>query len=256
MVSTHKLLSHLSKRFPKRLAKQYQDKVGLMVGRLPKDISRIYLALDLEEMNLAEVATYRPDIIITHHPFVYGTRRDIKAKDLKKNALIEAIESLKIPVYSFHTNFDEGPGGMNDALAEALGLVAIKPLVGDPMARGGQLVTPMSINDFAAYAKDRFNAPYGLLINRGKPLIGSVAIVGGGGSRSHGIAQAEGYDIYISGDAPHHVRRRIVNENYNYLDLPHEIESIFLPRMEKLLLEIDGTLQIKKAALQVPPSVV
>ena len=30
----------------------------------------------------------------------------------------------------------------------------------------------------------------------------------------------------------------------NYLDLPHEIEKIFMPQMKKLLLEMDDSLEI------------
>ena len=39
-----------------------------------------------------------------------------------KKLLCEEIDKLGIPVYSFHTNFDAGEGGMNDALCEALHL--------------------------------------------------------------------------------------------------------------------------------------
>ncbi|MFA5503551.1 MAG: hypothetical protein WDA35_04150, partial [Bacilli bacterium] len=49
---------------------------------------------------------------------------------------------------------------------------------------------------------------------------------------------------YLSGDAPHHVRRDIVTSNYNYLDLPHEIEKIFLVTMKDILLSYDSSLEI------------
>ena len=71
-----------------------------------------------------------------------------------------------------------------------------------------------------------------------------IGIVGGGGSRDWVVARDEGCDIYISGDAPHHVRRSIVNEKLNYLDLPHEVEKIFMPTMKKILLSLDPTLEI------------
>jgi putative NIF3 family GTP cyclohydrolase 1 type 2 len=49
---------------------------------------------------------------------------------------------------------------------------------------------------------------------------------------------------FISGDAPHHVRRDIVLREYNYLDLPHEIERIFISQMGKILKEIDADLEV------------
>ena len=62
--------------------------------------------------------------------------------------------------------------------------------------------------------------------------------------RDYVIALEEGCDIYISGDAPHHVRRGIVTDNFNYLDMPHEIEHIFMPQMKKVLLGIDSSLEV------------
>ena len=68
-------------------------------------------------------------------------------------------------VYSMHTNFDEGENGMNDALASALGLIDVKPLLGNGMARGGFLPSAMKISDFAAYAVEKLDAKYGLLVS-------------------------------------------------------------------------------------------
>jgi len=251
MITTSSLLARLSKRFPKRLALQYEKYIGLMAGKLPKEVGRIYLALDFEEMIFEDALAFKPDLIITHHPFVYGTRHFIKTTDERKDAFIEKVEAAGLAVYSMHTNFDEGRGGMNDALTEALDLREVKPLLGDPMARGGKLPHPMTIAEFAAYAKKRLGAEYGLLLPYGKPIVETAAIVGGGGSKGYAQAMKEGYDVFISGDMPHYTRRTIINLGYNYLDLPHEIESIFLPQMEKILLEIDPSLIIKKAPLQV-----
>ena len=74
---------------------------------------------------------------------------------------------------------------------------------------------------------------YGLLLNYGKKMIKTVAIVGGGGSKYYKDAMLDGADIYISGDCPHHVRRDIITSNFNYLDLPHEIEKIFMDKKNK-----------------------
>ncbi len=226
------------------------DRVGHMVGSLPLYVGRIYLALDLDTTNFDDMQSFKPDLVITHHPFVYGTKKDVRKNDPKRWAFIEKVAATGACVYSFHTNFDGGRGGMNDALAAKLGLIDIKPLDGDAMARGGRLPYPMAVHEFATMAKQQLGADFGLLVSFGKPTVNSAAIIGGGGSRSFGFALAEGYDIYISGDAPHHVRRAIMTEGYNYLDLPHEIEGIFEFQMEKILLEIDAGLTIKKAPAQ------
>lgn len=244
MIKTKTLLAKLAKRFPKRLAAQYHDFVGLMCGQLPGSISKVFLCLDMDASLLELVRSERPDVIISHHPFIYGTLYRVLKNDAKKKALVEELAHLNIPVLSFHTNFDEGNGGMNDALAAALNLKDIHPLQGATMARAGRLENPMLVEAYAKLAKKQLNVPYGLLIAQGKPIIETVAIIGGGGSSSYSVAQAEDIDLYISGDAPHHIRRGIVLDGYNYLDLPHEIEKIFMPTMREIILSIDPLMEI------------
>ena len=256
MIEMNVILRKLAKSFPKRIAKMNHDHVGLMTGKKPDKVQKIFLCLDLDWEVLPLVKEYKPDVIITHHPFIYGTRAMVLKHDENRRMLVEEIDGLGIPVYSFHTNFDTGKGGMNDALSNALGLKNIYAPVKDPMMRIGELETPLSVVEFAKKAKTVFNVSYALLINSGAEIIKKVGIVGGGGSRGWRLAQEEGCDIYISGDAPHYVRRDVVNANYNYLDMPHEIEKIFMPTMKNILLDIDSTLEVMAVDHEKSPQVI
>lgn len=255
-MNTRTLLLKLSKRFPKRIAKYNHDRVGLMTGKLPREINKIFLCLDCDKEVLPLIKEFKPDLVLTHHPLIYGTRHFILTHDEEKRLLVEELDRLGIPVYSMHTNFDTGRGGMNDALLEALGLLDIKASEKDPMMRGGRLSQPMDVEEFAKFATKTFNVDYSLLINKGKKMVETVAIIGGGGSRRWSLAQKEGYDIFISGDAPHYVRRDINIYGYNYLDMPHEIEKIFMPQMKKILLEMDSSLIIEMADHEKLPLVI
>lgn len=243
-MKTKIMLNKLAKRFPKWIAKQNHDHVGLMTGNLPEEVHRILLCLDMDWELLPQVKEIKPDMVISHHPFIFGTKYQVFKRDLRKKELSEIMDGMNIPVYSFHTNFDSGKGGMNDALAEALNLENIYAPEKNPMMRIGELNKAMDIEEFAKFAKQKFNVEYGLLVNYGPKEIKKIGIIGGGGSRCWTLAKLEGCDIYISGDAPHYVRRDVVNEEYNYLDFPHEIEKIFMPTMKKILLEMDPTLEI------------
>ena len=243
-MNTKLLLRKLATRYPKRLAKIYHDHVGLMTGKLPEEVRKIVLCLDFDYEVLPLIKENKPDLIITHHPFIYGTKYRVFKWDKLKEQLCNEIDALGVPVYSMHTNFDAGKGGMNDALVEALGLINIRTTEKDACMRIGELEEAMPVEEFAKFAKAKLDMDYGLLIAEGNQNIKTVGIIGGGGSRDWPIARDEGCDIYISGDAPHHVRRAIVNEKFNYLDLPHEVEKIFMPQMKKVLLSIDPTLEI------------
>lgn len=241
-----KLFRELAKRFPKSI-KSRGDRVGLMTGKLPDQINSILLCLDFDEEVLTLVKTMKnkPDLILTHHPFIYGTRARVLSHNEIKARVCGEIDKMGIPVYSMHTNFDAGRDGMNDALAEALGLKNIRSLELCKMARGGELENPMEIHEFALYANKCLGLEYSHLINGGTKTIKTVAIIGGGGSREFPLAQKEGYDIYISGDIPHHARRDVLAAKYNFLDAFHEIERIFMPQMKKILLGIDPTLKVE-----------
>lgn len=256
MIEMNKVLRRIAKDFPKRYAKANHDRVGLMTGKKPDKIQKVFLSLDMDWEVLPLVKEFKPDVIITHHPLIYGTRARVLKADESKKQLVEEIDRLGIPVYSFHTNFDTGKGGINDSLAEALGLTNVYAPEKDIMMRIGELPNQMEAVEFAKKAKTDFHVDYALLINSGAKNIKKVGIVGGAGSRGWRLAREEGCDIFISGDAPHHVRRDIVNAQYNYLDMPHEIEKIFMPAMKKILLEVDPTLEIKTVDHEKLPKVI
>ncbi len=243
-MNTKSLLNKLGKRFPKKYAKMNHDFVGLMTGKLPNEVHKIVLCLDCDWEIFPQIEKEKPDLVLTHHPLVYGLRSKVFKRDPSKKELCDALDRINVPVYSMHTNFDTALGGMNDALAEALHLKDVKVIENNIMMRGGRLETPMDIEEFAKYAIKCLNVNYSLLINKGSKTVERVAIIGGAGSGYWPVAKEAGYDIFISGDVPHHVRREIVNAKYNYLDMPHEIEKIFVPTMKKLIHELDESIEI------------
>ncbi len=255
-MKTRSLLVKLSKQFPKRIAKKYHDYVGLMIGPLKEEVHKVLLCLDFDEQILDKALLFKPDLIITHHPFFYGSKVKILKFDEKKAYLNKVLTENNIPLYSMHTNFDEGREGMNDALSAALGLENVYAPEQDLVMRIGNLKEKMTIEEFCAYAKNKLRVDYGLLVQGNDHNIKKVGIIGGGGSRSYVTALNEGCDIYISGDAPHYVRRDIILQKFNYLDVPHEVEHIFMPQMEKILHSFDPSLEILALDHETMPKVI
>lgn len=245
-MKTRSLILKLARLFPKSLAKRHEDYVGVMVGPLPMITNKILLCLDLDEEVMEVVRKTKPDLIVTHHPFFYGSKLKILRLDEKKRSIHDELTKMKIGVYSLHTNFDEANNGMNDALSTALELQDVYAPLLEPMMRIGRLNKIMKAQDFVKFAIGKFNLDYGLLIGNKEKIISRVAIIGGGAGRINyiEIARHEKADIYISGDAPHYVRRHVVNENYTYLDLPHEMEKIFMSKMKEIINEIANDIEI------------
>lgn len=249
-METKKLIRKLSKKFPKSIARKYHDFPGLQIGKLRGDTKCILLCLDFDDevLNIMKNKNIlnKVDLIITHHPFIFGTYAKVLNSDSIKKELTNKMLNYDIPIYSYHTNFDEGIDGMNDALAEKLELVDITRIENAPIGRKGTLLNPMNINDFAKYATKKLNVEYSRLINYGVKTIKTVGIVGGAGWYLYKEAMLDNCDIFISGDIPHHGRREILLSNYNFLDMPHEIEKIFINKMESNIKEIDSSIEIIK----------
>lgn len=245
-METSLLLKKLGRMFPKRIAKQYHDYVGLMLGKLPKEVKSVLLCLDYDEFVFAKIQNekLKPDLIIAHHPFIYGTKKDVFLHDPKKKELYEASEKAGLCVYSIHTNFDQGRGGMNDTLALKLKLQNIQPLVNEPMARGGFLEEALDAEQFVRYVKEHLKVKTVRFIRGNNQLMKRVALIGGSGAGYFRIAQDEGYDVFISGDVRHNVRRDVLRYQFNYLDVPHEVERVFMIRMAEILTDFDPNIQI------------
>lgn len=98
-----------------------------MVGNPAAPVSRIMVALDGGADALAAAIGDGCQLLLTHHPFIFHPLKKISAADPSGQHIIDAIKN-DLAVISLHTNYDIAAGGMNDALAAALGLGSCRPL--------------------------------------------------------------------------------------------------------------------------------
>ena len=149
-MDSKKLIKKLWKKFPLKLAKKYHDYVGLMVSKIKDETNKIIVCLDVNNDVIDLAIKENADLIISHHPFIYGKKKYVLLDEYKLN-MYKRLEEACIPVYSFHTNFDEGVDGMNDSLLRALNLNDIRPIPNLEIGRMGELNYPMSIKDFTFF---------------------------------------------------------------------------------------------------------
>ncbi|MBB5324739.1 dinuclear metal center YbgI/SA1388 family protein [Anoxybacillus tepidamans] len=118
----------LFERFaPKHLAME-GDPIGLQIGTLNKPIHTVMIALDVLEEVVDEAIEKNVDLIIAHHPPLYRPLKQI-VTDQAQGRIVEKCMKHDITVYAAHTNLDIAQGGVNDWLAEALGLQEVDVLV-------------------------------------------------------------------------------------------------------------------------------
>src|SRR5262245_11392039 len=103
------------------------DNVGLLVGDRKAMVQKILTCLTLTEEVATEAATTQAQMVITHHPILFrGAKR--LTTDSAEGRTILKLAGAGIAVYSSHTCFDDGPGGINDQITSLLGMSNIRPL--------------------------------------------------------------------------------------------------------------------------------
>jgi dinuclear metal center YbgI/SA1388 family protein len=105
---------------PKNLAME-GDKIGLQIGNLGKKVHNVLIALDVLDEVVEEAIAKDVQLIIAHHPLIFRPLQRITSED-PAGRLIEKLIKHDIAVYAAHTNLDVAKGGVNDLLADALGL--------------------------------------------------------------------------------------------------------------------------------------
>lgn len=126
----------LEKWVPKSLAEP-EDRIGLQLGTLNKPVHKVLIALDVSEDVVAEAIEHKVDLIIAHHAIIYRPLKDLRT-DSSAGRVYEQCLKHDIAVYITHTNLDVAPGGINDMMADALGLqqrTFIKEVVEDKLCK-------------------------------------------------------------------------------------------------------------------------
>jgi dinuclear metal center YbgI/SA1388 family protein len=120
------LLGIINKIAPSALAESW-DNVGLQVGNPSSLTSRIMVALDAGKEAIEAAITSQCQLLLTHHPFLFHSIKKISFADPLGDLIVRAIKN-DLAIISLHTNYDLADGGVNDLLAESLGLTSSAPL--------------------------------------------------------------------------------------------------------------------------------
>jgi len=115
---------------PLKLAQDW-DNVGLLIGDSQKDVNNILLTIDITRDVVAEAKKLKTDLIIGYHPVIWDALKKITA-DGPTGVVYDLIRS-GIAVFAIHTALDSAVGGVNDGLAEIVGIVNGEP-IGDYVA--------------------------------------------------------------------------------------------------------------------------
>ncbi|HRH60576.1 MAG TPA: Nif3-like dinuclear metal center hexameric protein, partial [Chitinophagaceae bacterium] len=98
------------------------DNAGLLTGNIIWECTGILCTLDATEEVVMEAAKKNCNLVVAHHPIIFGGLKKITGKNYVERAVIAAIKN-DIAIYAIHTNLDNVLHGVNNRMADKLGLI-------------------------------------------------------------------------------------------------------------------------------------
>lgn len=192
---------------------QYQesyDNAGLIIGDPEKEVNRALVCLDSTEAVIDEAIRKGCQLVIAHHPIIFGGLKKITGKNYVERTVIKAIK-YDIAIYAIHTNLDNIMAGVNAKIAEKLELkdtqiLSPKDVQTEQIGAGmiGTLRKTMDEMAFLKFVKEKMQAD---CIRHTQTLgkkIEKVAVCGGSGSFLLEEAIRQKADVFITGDFKYH----------------------------------------------------
>jgi len=218
-MNAKQLYQKFEERIPSDLRESWDNDGVMCLPDGSSEIVRALVALDVTE-EIVDYAIERGfDLIVSHHPLVFKPLSSIDEENHIARKLIKLICS-GITVFSFHTRADKLVGGVNDRLADILGMYDAEPFGDGDLGRIGTIDEPMEIQDFAYRVKQLIGAD-AVRYADGFSDVHKVAVVGGDGKGYVKAAIDAGADTFLSGRIGYNVMEEATEMGINLIEAGH-----------------------------------
>jgi len=159
------IAEQIEKIVPLKLAQDW-DNVGLLIGDVQKNVKNILLTIDITAEVVAEAKKLKTDLIVSYHPAIWDGLKKITTEG--PGSTVHELIRSNIAVFSIHTALDVVTGGVNDGLAEIIGIEDGKPIgdyVADPEEDNYKLVVFVPAESLAEVSNAVFAAGAGAIGN-------------------------------------------------------------------------------------------
>ncbi|WP_040286629.1 Nif3-like dinuclear metal center hexameric protein [Sporosarcina koreensis] len=233
-VNGHEIIQLFESWSPRRLAME-GDPVGLHIGRLNRRVEKVLVTLDVNEQVVEEAIGRGAALILAHHPPLFRPAKHIWT-DTPQGRMIELCLKNDISVYTAHTNLDIAIGGVNDLLAQKLGLADLEILqkteegTGEAMGLGrvGKLPDNMTLREFAEHVKECLDVPMVRVVGDTERTVRKVGVLGGDGNKYIHAAKRAGSDVLVTGDMYYHTAQDAEAIDLCIVDPGHNVEKVMI----------------------------
>lgn len=206
------------------------DNVGLLIGDAEREVHKILVMLDFDKQGLDEALEVGADMIITHHPAILS-----KLSNITDPLYLQLIEN-KITLCSMHTNLDSADQGVNQVLAETLGLYDIEPVNFDGLLSRVGYVDECTLGEFIQTVKLALDIEHVRYVGSKRNVVKKIAVLGGSGADFIPNAKLENCDVYVTADVKYHQAQTAHKIGINVIDAGHfETENPVIYKVARYL---------------------
>ena len=172
------------------------DNTGLLVGNENSKVKKVMLSLDVTGDVIDEAIKENVDLVITHHPLIFEGVKSVTVDTLLYKAVSSGISFI-----ASHTCLDIAKDGVNDCLANAVGIKNITSVEEEPFLKIGE-VEEKTEDEFVSLLKEKLNC--NVLYNATGNNIKKVAFCSGSGGDLYALAKMYNADALLTGEAKYH----------------------------------------------------
>ena len=240
------IMEKIENVYPKDAALSW-DNVGLLAGRDDKEVRKIYVALDATDEVVEDVICQKADMLVTHHPLIFGGMKQINNRDFIGRRLLQLLGN-DISYYAMHTNYDvcrmaELAGnllGLNDTEVLDVTGMRIQPETGEEYPEGigeiGSWQKPVTLKECCDKVKKAYGVPQVKVFGDLAQQVSRIALCPGSGKSVITQSLAKKADVLITGDIGHHEGIDAVAQELAIIDAGHYgLEKIFVPYLQEYL---------------------
>ena len=218
MATVADILAFLDTLAPRSLKMDW-DNCGLLCGRPGREVRRILVALDPFDTVIDEAIRVKADLLVTHHPLIFRNGLMAVNEDTEAGRCVLKLVENGIAAINAHTNLDIAPGGINDVLAQTLGLKGIETIGEEGLLRRG-IVPAQPLPQFLTHVKQALGCDGLRYVEVGRP-VATVAVGGGACADEMQEALAAGCDTFVTSDVKYNQFRTAYQLGLNLIDAGH-----------------------------------
>ena len=210
MIAAREIMNYINEIAPFSTAMSF-DNSGLLIGDTEQTSETVLLALDVTSEVIEEAVDSGAKIIISHHPVIFNP-----LKSIEKNSIPYLVVKNDITVISAHTNLDIAEAGVNNTLADYVGVVSENGTDSECLLIG-------ELEKEISYSKRN-------------GTIKRVGISCGAGGSNIFAAESAGAEAFVTGEIKHHEILFANEKNIAVFDIGHfRSEDMIIPELALIL---------------------